>query len=196
MDRLERRQRRLDAEAGVGNVDIGEIMPILSKEKMVTAISCLLSEVGYEMLPVEQVGGATPDFRARRTEGAVTYEVLGVLCMKPDESKSCYDKMTEMEGVLGDGSEYVMAVHQMPEYLMYDMLEANKGKLYMDMKDKLFMMWICYSTKEGDGAWCFLGGSKDKALEKRFSWVRQLTAEAVVGPRITDMLMAEELEDF
>ncbi|GEM_PF-4416677 len=86
-----------------------------------------------------------------------------------------------------------MAVHQMPEYLLYDILEADKGRLYIEMKERMFMMWVCYITTDGrTSTWCFLGGSGDKLLEDRFSTIRQLTAEAIVGPRVTDMLMEEE----
>ncbi|MEW6034809.1 MAG: hypothetical protein AB1603_08155 [Chloroflexota bacterium] len=196
MDRLERRWRKIDEAAGRGEVDIHAIVGRLTREQMLGAITRLLTDVEYEMLPVSQVGGVTPDFHARRQEGGIRYEVVGVLCMTPDEVGPCYQKLEDMEKTLGGTPDYAIAVHQMPEYLLYDMLEADKGKLYINMKDKMFMMWVCYATEEGERVWCFLGGSRDKLLEKYFTSVRQLTAEAIVGPRVADMLMEEEAEEF
>ncbi|MDO8473552.1 MAG: hypothetical protein Q7T05_07025 [Dehalococcoidia bacterium] len=80
----------------------------------------------------------------------------------------------------------------MQEHLLYDILEADKGKLYIDMKERQHMM-CHHSTLEGaTSTWCFMEGSRAPILERRFAALRQLTAEAVVGPRVTDMLMEEE----
>lgn len=193
---MDRRQRKVDEQAGFGNVDIGEIIGKLSREQMIDLVARFLDEIGYENVPVSQVGSVIPDFHWRRTEGGITYDLLGVLAMAPDEVFGCYEKLAEMQDVMGEKVDYTVAIHQMPEYLLYDMLETNKGKLYIDMKDREFMMWVCYSTEEGDGVWCFLGGSRDKMLEAYFTNVRQLTAESIVGPRVADILMEEEMEDF
>jgi len=196
VDRLERRWRKIDQAAGTGEVDIGDIVPRLSRERMLAMLRDLLESVGYEMLPPNSAGSAVPDFYGRRLEGAREHNVAGVLCMSPEEASGAYDRLVELQKVMGDGTDYAVAAHQMPEYLLYDVLEANRGKLYIDMKERMYMMWICYATDEGEGVWCFLGGSSDRVLEMRFTSVRQLTAEAIVGPRVTDMLMEDEKEEF
>lgn len=196
MDRLERRWRKIDQAAGTGKVDIGDIVPKLSRERMLAMVRDMLESVGYEMLPPDGSGSAAADFLAKRAEGTREHKVAGVLCMSPDEATGSYDRLVELQKTMGDKIDYAVAAHQMPEYLLYDVLEADRGKLYIDMKERMYMMWICYATDQGEGVWCFLGGSSDWALEARFTSVRQLTAEAIVGPRVTDMLMEDEKEEF
>ena len=197
MDKLERRQRKLDEQAGTGKVDIGAIMTRLTREQMLSAAAEMLTDCCYETQPVTPIGGVTPDFRAQRKADSKTYDIVGLLCMAPEDVLPAYHKLVEMERALGSHAEYALAVHQMPEYLLYDVLEADKGRLYIDMKSHEYMMWVCYATPDGTPSmWCFMGGSRDKMLENRFAIIRQLTAEAVVGPRVTDMLMEEDGEDF
>lgn len=197
MDKLERRQRKLDEQAGTGKVDIGAIMTRLTREQMLSAAAEMFTDCCYETQPVTPIGGVTPDFRAQRKADSSTYDIVGLLCMAPEDVLPAYHKLVEMEKVLGSHAEYVLAVHQMPEYLLYDVLEADKGRLYIDMKSHEYMMWVCYAAPDGTPSmWCFMGGSRDKMLENRFAIIRQLTAEAVVGPRVTDMLIEEEAEEF
>ena len=193
MDRMERRQRKLDEQAGKGEVDFGEIVNKLNREEMLATVArFLVDDAGYEMLPPSPIGETTPDFHVRRTEEGVEYHAVGMLALTPDEVNESYDKLVKMHETWGEKAEYTLAVHQMPEYLLYDMLEADRGSVYIGMKEREFQMWICYSTEEGEGVWCFLGGSRDRLLEGFFTVNRRLTAEAIVGPRVSDMLMEDE----
>lgn len=192
-DKLERRQQKIDEQAGRGEVDFAGIIGKLTREQMLNDVNQLLTDECYSLVPVQPIGTVTPDFHGRREGEKRVYEIVGVLCMSPDGVVPGYNQLVEMEKVLGDRAEYALAVHQMPEYLLYDILEADKGKLYIDMKERQHMMWVCYITPDGStSTWCFLGGSRDPMLERRFSVIRQLTAEAMVGPRVTAMLMEEE----
>ncbi|GEM_PF-5554904 len=102
MDSLERRQRRIDEKAGRGDVDFAGIIGKLTREQMLGSVHEMLTDVCYETVAPGQVGSVTPDFRARRQGEKCAYEIVGVLCMSPDEVIKAYEKLVEMEKALGN----------------------------------------------------------------------------------------------
>lgn len=192
MDEVERRQRRIQEKAGIGDVDFRNIIPPLSRDELLSVVDRFLEDAGYDMRPPCPIGSATPDFYGQRMEGEAVYNLVGVICMDPADVPTCCDRLLDIRTTLGHNVDYVLAAHQMPEYLLCDILEADRGRLYHTMKENELMMWVCFSTDEGERVWCFLGGSRDKLLEGFFRSYRELTAEVIIGPRISDMLLEEE----
>ncbi|MDO8473553.1 MAG: hypothetical protein Q7T05_07030 [Dehalococcoidia bacterium] len=69
---------------------------------MINAINQLFTDECYELVPAQPISSSTPDFHAMLQGEKRAYEVVGALRMSPDEVLPGYNKLVEMEKVLGD----------------------------------------------------------------------------------------------
>ena len=107
-----------------------------------------LQYAGYELQPVSEIGSVPPDFYARRQSGSATHELVGMVRRSLDEAEDAFAKLAAIKAVLGESVDYVLVLPPVSEFLMIELLIKEQGRLFHELKQQQFMVWLCNPERE------------------------------------------------
>jgi hypothetical protein len=145
--------------------------------------------VGFKVLSPLECGVEAADFCARMEEGGFRNQIVGVVCLRPEDVSHGFRALMEAKAHLGEEAEYVVALQPMPDSLLLDVFKADDGKLYSDFQAEKVMVWVCFPRERGLS--CFLGQSKDGKLGESFR-IRGLVGDHVLRVQLSQVLFEEE----
>ena len=175
-------------------LEIGE-EGLFPAEEVLKWVEHFLQYMGYELLPSSDVGSIPPDFRAIRQAETTGCEVAGIVCQNLRETPDGLAKLKMIKETLGDQVDYVLALPAVSEYFMIEFMTGEQGKWYYDIKEQEFMVWLC--NPERETTTCLIGYPRDKLFDQYFlSTGTTMSFDALIGMRLSQMLMAEEAEEI
>jgi len=138
-----------------------------SNEEVLEAAKYFLQYVGYTLEEKEQWKNK-PDFCARRGEGGVTYEILGLVRHSMKEVADGIAHLKKIKEELGEKEtmDYIIALPPVQERHLIDYMTADDYKLYKDLRENAFAVWICNPQEKS--VWCPQGAPKDKRFNEYF----------------------------
>jgi hypothetical protein len=136
-----------------------------SNEEVLEAAKYFLQYVGYTLEEKEQWKNE-PVFCAKRREGGVTYEILGLVRHSMKEVADGIAQLRKMKKELGERIEYVIALPPVQERHLIDYMAADDYELYKDLRENAFVVWICNPQEKS--VWCCQGVPKDKRFKEYF----------------------------
>lgn len=138
-----------------------------SNEEVLEAARYFLRYVGYTLEEKEQWKNE-PVFHAKRKEGGVTYEILGLVRHSMREVADGVDHLKKIREELGgkEEIEYVIALPPVQERHLIDYMTADDYKLYKDLRENAFSVWICNPGEKS--VWCPQGALRDKRFAEYY----------------------------
>lgn len=138
-----------------------------SNDEVLEAVKYFLQYVGYTSEEKEQWKDE-PVFCAKRKEGRVTYEILGLVRHSMKEVADGVAQLRKMKKELGEEGniDYVIALPPVQERHLIDYMAADDYKLYKDLRQNAFVVWICNPQERS--VWCCQGTPKDKRFNEYF----------------------------
>ena len=139
-----------------------------SNEEVLEGAKFFLQYVGYTLERKKEQWKNKPDFCARRGEGGVTYKILGVVRHSMKEVADGIAQLKKIKEELGEQGtiDYVIALPPVQERHLIDYMVADDYKLYKDLRDNAFIVWICNPQEKS--VWCCQGAPKDKRFNEYF----------------------------
>lgn len=136
-----------------------------SNEEVLEAAKFFLRYVGY-ILEEKGQWKNEPVFYGKRSEGAVTYEIMGLVRHSMKEVADGVAQLVKMKGELGEKIEYVIALPPVQERHLIDYMRADDYKLYKDLRGNALAVWICNPQEKS--VWCPQGALKDKRFAEYY----------------------------
>ena len=171
------------AEGGSGRTEF-------TPDEVRQRITQFLQNVGYQLRPPSCVGTVCPDFHSRRTQGSKTYEILGLARQNVDEAEEGFRELAEARAVLGDAVDYVLVFPPTSEHLWIELLTADKGRLFSEIKDQEFMVWLC--NPERETVHSLLGWPRDELFTHYFANLGKISFDSFIAMRLSKDLLEEE----
>lgn len=139
-----------------------------SNEEILEAVKYFLKYVGYTLGEKREQWKNNPDFCAKRSEGGITYEVLGLVRHNMKEVADGIAHLKKVKQEVGEGKniDYIIVLPPVQERHLIDYMVADDYKLYKDLRENSFMLWICNTQEKS--AWCCQGASRDKRFNEYF----------------------------
>ena len=131
-----------------------------SNEEVLEGVEYFLRYVGYTLEKKKEQWENKPDFCSKRKEGGMTYEILGLVMHSMKEVADGVDQLGKMKRELGEKMEYVIALPPVQEHYLIDHMMADDYKLYKDLRENAFIVWICNPGEKS--VWCPQGALRDK----------------------------------
>jgi uncharacterized protein YktA (UPF0223 family) len=125
-------------------------------------------DLAYEFTNEEVLEGAKFFLFATRVEGGVTYKILGVVRHSMKEVVNGIAQLKKIKEELEEQGtiDYVIVIPPVQERHLIDYMMADDYKLYKDLRDNAFIVWICNPQEKS--AWCCQGAPKDKRFNEYF----------------------------
>lgn len=136
-------------------------------EEVLEWVRTFLKDSGYEIVPKAPVGLVLPDVRARRNEGARTYEIAVIGAQHTDKALDALTRLAALAQSLGDKVDCVLVMPPISEYLLLEFLREGEGRWYFAMKQLKMMMWLANPDEEF--TWCVIGEPQDKVFRGTFA---------------------------
>jgi hypothetical protein len=138
-----------------------------SNEEVLEAAKYFLQYVGYTLEEKEQWKDELVFF-AKKKEGGITYEILGLVRHSMKEVADGIAQLRKMKKELGEEGkiDYVIALPPVQERHLIDYMAADDYKLYKDLRQNAFAVWICNPQEKS--VWCPQGVLKDKRFNEYF----------------------------
>jgi hypothetical protein len=139
-----------------------------SNEEVLECAKYFLQYVGYTLEEKKEQWRSKPDFRAKRREGGITYEILGLVRHDMKEVVDGVAHLKKIREEVGekDKIDYVIALPPVQEHYLIEHMMADDYKLYKDLRENAFVVWIC--NPEEKSVWCCQGAPKDKRFNEYF----------------------------
>jgi hypothetical protein len=139
-----------------------------TNEEVLEGAKFFLQYVGYSLGPGNEQWKNKPDFFATRVEGGVTYKILGVVRHSMKEVVNGIAQLKKIKEELEEQGtiDYVIVIPPVQERHLIDYMMADDYKLYKDLRDNAFIVWICNPQEKS--AWCCQGAPKDKRFNEYF----------------------------
>ena len=141
-----------------------------SNEEVLEGAKYFLQYVGYTLEEKEGRWRNKPDFCARRSERGAVYEILGVVkhSMKEAAQGVVHLKKTREELAEKGMTDFVIVLPPVQERHLIDYMAADDYKLYKDLRENAFIVWICNPQEKS--VWCCQGAPKDKRFSEYFKF--------------------------
>jgi hypothetical protein len=107
-----------------------------------------------------------------------------------DEAEDALAKLTAMKAVLGESADYVLVLPPVSEYLMIELLIAEQGKLFYEIKRQQFMVWLC--NPERETTTCLLGSTRDQLFNDYFAGGKSVAFDQFISMRLFQQFPEEE----
>ena len=139
-----------------------------SNEEVLEGAKYFLQYVGYSLEQKKEQWKNRPDFCARRGEGGVTYEILGVVRHSMKEVADGIAQLKQIKEELEENGtiDYVIVLPPVQERHIIDYMLADDYKLYKDLRENAFIVWICNPQEKS--VWCCQGAPRDKRFREYF----------------------------
>lgn len=152
----------------------------------------LLREAGYTLKPARYVGLVQPDFRARRSGGGPTFEILGLFCDGLEQALETLILLAAIRAADRD-ADCVLVMPPVNEYQLIEWLTDNNARWYFGMRDSQIMLW--FVNPEKGSTICFIGTPADTQLSKHFYMKGVMSFDNRASLFLRNRLLAEEEED-
>ena len=136
-----------------------------SNEEVLETAKYFLRYVGYTLEGREHWDNE-PVFYAKRREGETNYEILGLVRHSMKEVADGVAQLLKIKRELGEKTEYVIALPPVQERHLIDYMRADDQKLYRDLRENAFSIWICNPHEKS--VWCPQGVLRDKRFTEYF----------------------------
>ena len=139
-----------------------------TSEEVLGGARFFLQYVGYSLEQEKEQFQNKPDFCATRVEGGVAYKILGVVRHSMNEVADGIEQLKRIKEELGEKGaiDYVIALPPVQERHLIDYMIADDYKLYKDLRNNAFVVWICNPQERS--VWCCQGTPKDKRFNEYF----------------------------
>ena len=153
---------------------IGQLRPTpdlayeFSNEEVLEGVKFFIKYVGYTLDEQKEPLPGGPDFSATRKEPGVTNRIIGVLRRNMKEVADGIAHLKKIKDALGaEGQiEYAIVLPPVQERHLIDYMKADNNKLYRDLQNNSFMLWLCNPTEKS--VFCAQGASRDKRVNEFF----------------------------
>jgi hypothetical protein len=137
-----------------------------SNEEVLEGVKFFIRYVGYNLEEPKEPREGGPDFCATRTEAGITYRVVGVLRRNMKEVADGIAHLEKVKAELGEEVEYAVVVPPVQERHLIDYMMADNYKLYRDLQQNGFMLWLCNPQERS--MFCSQGASRDRRFNEYF----------------------------
>ena len=137
-----------------------------SNEQVLEGAKDFLRYVGYRL---EERASEEKElvFYATRKEGNTTYRVVGVVRHSMKEVAEGIAQLKKLRKEPGEEiTDYVIALPPVQERYLIDYMRADDYKLYKELRENGFLIWIC--NPEERSVWCCQGLPKDRRFIEYF----------------------------
>jgi hypothetical protein len=139
-----------------------------NNEEVLEGVEYFLQYVGYTLEKKKERWENKPDFCAKRGEGGIAYEILGLVRHNMEEVADGIVHLKKIREEAGEKEEieYVIALPPVQEHYLIDHMMADDYKLYKELRENAFIVWICNPQEKS--VWCCQGAPKDKRFNEYF----------------------------
>jgi len=153
---------------------IGQLRPTpdlayeFSNEEVLEGVKFFIKYVGYTLEEQKEQHSGGPDFSATGKAPKVTYRIIGVLRRNMKEVADGIAQLQKIKNEIKteDKTEYAIVLPPVQERHLIDYMKADGNKLYRDLQQNGFMLWLCNPKEKS--IFCCQGASRDKRVNEYF----------------------------
>ncbi len=165
---------------------------VFSRTEVRAQTEDLLRQAGYTLRPRKYVGLVDPDFRARRTDGGSTFEIVGLYCDSLEQALETLVRLAAIRAADRD-ADCVLVMPPVNEYQLIEWLTDNNARWYFGMRESRIMLW--FVNPENGSTICFIGTPADAELSEHFYLKGVMSFDNRASLLLRNRLLAEEEEE-
>ncbi len=151
-----------------------------------------LMGAGYAFKPTRHIGLVEPNFRAKRTSGGSSFEVVGLFRENLDQALEAFIRLAAIRAASRD-TDCVLVLPPVNEYQLVEWLRDNDARNYFGIHDSRLMLW--FANPENHSTICFIGSPADADLRKHFYMMGVMSFDNRAALLFRNRLLAEEEEE-